>query len=258
MCLILFAHKAHPEYPLVVAANRDEFYNRPTRPMTFWRNDPDLLAGRDLEAGGTWLGVTRSGRFAAITNYRNPKSVNDNAPSRGQLVTDYLVGHNSPEHYLARLRGTADRYNGFNLLVANFEGLYFFSNRNGRIEKLSPGIYGLSNQLLDTPWPKVEIGKAGLVKLLSGADLLHVEDLFDLLAQRRQAPDDRLPDTGIGIEWERILSPLFIESPDYGTRSSTVLVMNKSGRVTIAERTFDPLILNKNEPITRHFAFQIT
>ena len=252
MCLILFAHERHPRYRLVLAANRDEFYGRPTAPARFWDEAPDLLAGRDLKGGGTWLGVSRGGRFAAITNYREPGFHEKDAPSRGALVADFLLGQDEPGAYLEVLAPTADRYNGFNLLVGDMgahstaahptaahptAGLGYFSNRDGAVRTLEPGVYGLSNHLLDTPWPKVERGKAWLERHLRETDV-DAEALLDALNDPAQAPDDALPDTGIGLAWERVLSPLFIRSPDYGTRASSVLLIDYDGQVAFAERTF--------------------
>lgn len=253
MCLILFAWKVHPNFPLVFAANRDEFHERPSAPADFWDDEPDLLAGRDLRDGGTWLGITRRGRVAAITNYRDPASLKIGAPSRGMLVSDYLRGREEPEAYLGRIMPGADRFNGFNLLVGDPDELFCFSNRGAR-EHLKPGIYGLSNHLLDTSWPKVAQGKRALEALLQGEKDLTPEALFALLADRTRAPDDRLPDTGIGLEWERLLSPIFIENPAYGTRSSTVLLIDRNAGVTFIERVFN----GAADPwMTSRFTFRI-
>jgi uncharacterized protein with NRDE domain len=253
MCLILFAWKVLPDFPLVLAANRDEFYERPSAPADFWEDAPDLLAGRDLRDGGTWLGVTREGRVAALTNYRDPASLKTGAPSRGILVSDYLRGRENPEAYLGRIAPEADCFNGFNLLVGDADELLCFSNRGAR-ERLQPGIYGLSNHLLDTPWPKVAQGKSALKALLQAEKGVAPEALFALLADRTRPPDDRLPDTGVGLEWERVLSPLFIESPAYGTRSSTVLLIDRDGCMTFIERVFN----GAADPwMTARFEFQI-
>lgn len=255
MCLILFAWKMDRNFPLVLAANRDEFYERPSAPADFWEDAPDLLAGKDLREGGTWLGITRGGRVAALTNYRDPASLKIGAPSRGMLVSDYLRGRESPGAYLVRIAPEADRFNGFNLLVGDTEELFCFSNRNaGAREPLRPGIYGLSNHLLDTPWPKVAQGKRALKTILQGERGPLPEAIFALLADRTRSPDDRLPDTGVGLEWERLLSPLFIESPSYGTRSSTVLLIDGYGCVAFTERVFN----GTADPRTSRFTFQIT
>ena len=237
MCLILFSYKQHPFYPLVLAANRDEFYERPTAPASFWEDRSDLLAGRDLERNGTWFGITRQGRMAALTNYRDPATAKRDVPSRGWLVRDFLVGGDDPETYLQRLTETAYKYNGYSLILGDPFQLYYFSNHSGT-RKLSPGPYGLSNHLLDTPWPKVERGKKLLAELLSKKAIPQPEDIFDLLKDQQRPPDELLPDTGVGPEWERRLSTLFIASPIYGTRSSTLLLIDRCRRVTFMERTF--------------------
>jgi uncharacterized protein with NRDE domain len=238
MCLILFAYRIRPDYPLVLAANRDEFYARPTAPLGFWQDQKKILAGRDLKARGTWMGAAADGRWAAITNYRDPAAHKADAPSRGRLVVDFLAGDTPPLAYLENLRLQSRRFNGFNLLVGDRADLFFFSNRNGRIQRLHPGLYGLSNHLLDTPWPKVARGKQRLGRLLAAAGPIASEAVFDLLGDRTPAPDRSLPKTGVGPEWERRLSPLFITSRDYGTRSSSLLLMNRAGALRITERTF--------------------
>ncbi|MBN2438860.1 MAG: NRDE family protein [Deltaproteobacteria bacterium] len=253
MCLILFAWRMHENFPLVLAANRDEFYERPSAPAAFWQDAPDLLAGRDLREGGTWLGITRTGRFAAVTNYRDPASLKIGAPSRGKLVSDYLRGRETPGAYINRIKHDANCFNGFSLLVGDPARLFYFSNR-GAAQRLKSGIYGLSNRLLDTPWPKVEQGKTAFLALLKEKKGLSREALFDLLADRTRSPDDRLPDTGVGLAWERILSSLFIESPVYGTRSSTVLLIDRMRCVTFTERVFN----GKEDPRTTRFTFRIT
>lgn len=238
MCLIAFAYNVHPSYRLILAANRDEFYERPSSSADFWNHVPQILAGRDLKNGGTWLGVTRNGKFAAVTNYRDPASLKSGAPSRGKLVSDYLRGDRHADDYLKKISSRADLYNGFNLLAGDDNDLFVFSNR-GEKQKLVPGIYGLSNHLLNTPWPKVSRAKRMIRAALGkkGADL--EEELFHALADRRVPPDEKLPSTGIGPEWERILSAIFIESPIYGTRSSTVLLIGKNRRVRFVEKVFD-------------------
>jgi uncharacterized protein with NRDE domain len=242
MCLVLLAHEAHPRYRLVVGANRDEFYARPTQPAGWWPDAPGVLAGRDLREGGSWMGVTREGRWAAVTNYRESPPQRAGAPSRGELVGDYLRGDESPGAYLARLRPRAQRYSGFNLLVGEPGTLHWTSNRSvepspGR--PLSPGVYGLSNHLLDTPWPKVERGKRALQALLRSPDL-EPAPLLDLLLDRTFAADHDLPDTGVGLDLERALSSMFIVSPDYGTRSSTALLIDHDGHGLLVERGYHP------------------
>jgi uncharacterized protein with NRDE domain len=239
MCLILFAYRLHPDYRLVLAANRDEFYERPTLPLDYWPDAPGILAGRDLRAGGTWLGVSRNGRLAAVTNYREPDKTRSDAPSRGHLVDNFLLGELSAAAYLQTVQAEGSRYNGFNLIAADPLELLYYSNRSHRIRRLPAGLYGLSNHLLDTPWPKVESGKQRLQAYLQQTRNPDPEPLLALLNDRSPPPDDQLPNTGVGIEWERILSPLFIQSPAYGTRSSSVILLANDGRLTFVERGFD-------------------
>src|SRR2546423_1416608 len=238
MCIILLAYKAHPVYTLVLAANRDEFYERPTAVADYWEDAPGLLGGRDLERGGTWLGVTEAGRLAAVTNFREPGQRASAAPSRGLLVSDFLRSRETVEAYLERLAADACLHNGFNLIVGDSDLLYYYSNRAHAPQALGPGIYGVSNHLLDTPWPKVARGKEALAEILFAGDALRPDAIFRLLADRTCADDSCLPDTGVGRDLERVLSPLFITSPIYGTRSSTVLLLDQEGRMTFIERTF--------------------
>jgi uncharacterized protein with NRDE domain len=237
MCLILFAHRAHPAYPLVVAANRDEWFRRPTAPAGFWPDAPDVLAGRDLEQQGTWLGVTRGGRFAALTNYRDPGANRPDAPSRGALVSAFLRSRVPPGEYLERLRRDSSRYNGFSLLAGEGTTLCYFSNREGEIRSLAPGVYGLSNSLLDVPWPKVQAGKSRLAAALD--DCPNAAALLDILDDTRFASDQELPSTGVSLDWERKLSSLRIVADGYGTRSSTALLVGADGDVSFVERSFD-------------------
>ena len=247
MCLILFAHGLHPELPLVVAANRDEFHGRPTAPAAWWADQPDLLAGRDLKDGGTWLGVRRNGRFAAVTNFSEEPPSPSNAPrSRGELTTGFLNGHQSPAEYLHEVAARADQYRGFNLLVSDGRELHYLCNRDGGPRSLSPGTYGMSNALLDCAWPKVIGGKRELVALIAnlrGAELTRA--LFALLANRDVAPDDQLPNIDRGLELARRVSPRFIVNDSYGTRASTVLVAQRASaggaiNVSFAEQSFGP------------------
>lgn len=245
MCTLLLAHEVAPRYRLVLAANRDEYYRRPTAAAAFWEEAPHLFAGRDLVHGGTWLGITSEGRLAALTNYREPHAGERHAASRGRLVSGYLTGEETAREYLARLAGEGSNYDGFNLVVGGREGLYYHSNRGegeggcGR-QRFEPGIYGLSNHLLDTPWPKVARGKEALARLVASGDFSD-EALFALLADRSRPPDETLPDTGVGLERERLLSPIFIESESYsyGTRSSSILLVDREGEATFVERSFE-------------------
>ena len=241
MCLILFSLESHPRYPLIIAANRDENYARPSTPLAFWPDAPDVAAGRDLEAGGTWLGITRQGRWAALTNYRQAGSYRLGAPSRGRLVSDYLLSALSPERYLEEIRESAARYNGFNLLVGRGAEVYYFSNRAEPIQRVAPGAHGLSNHLLDTPWPKVEKGRAFL-ETLPDLEATPLSDLLlRALATRSIPRDEKLPDTGVGIERERVLAAPFIVSESYGTRASTVVLIAADGQVSVTEQSFGPL-----------------
>lgn len=240
MCLILLAHDAHPRYRLVVAANRDEFYARPTAPAAWWPDAPDVLAGRDLRGGGTWLGVTRGGRFAAVTNFRETVPAAPDAPSRGHLVGGFLRGADAPGAYLDALAARAGEFAGFNLLVGEGADLRWLGNRGGPGRALEPGVHGLSNALLDTPWPKVVRGTAGLAAALAGGGEVDPEALFRVLWDAEPAPDAHLPDTGVGPERERMLSSPFIRTLDYGTRASTVLLVGRDGRVRFVERTVAP------------------
>jgi uncharacterized protein with NRDE domain len=238
MCLIVFAWQVIPGTPLIAAANRDEFYDRPAAPAAWWEDHPQVYAGRDLRGGGTWLGVTRDGRFAALTNIRAPSEKRSNAPSRGALVANYLAGQATAQEYVDEIAINADSFNGFNLLVGDCNQLIWFSNgkkddpRNGR--PLAPGIYGLSNDLLDSPWPKVVRTKAQFASLLcQGAP---EEAFFEMLTDTTRASDCRLPKTGVGMEMERLLSAVCIESPNYGTRASTVVQLHANNVAVLNER----------------------
>lgn len=237
MCLLLFGVKVSASFPLILAANRDEFYQRPTAPMGFWPENPCLLAGRDLECGGTWFGINTRGRFAALTNYRDLSTLKQNAPSRGNIIVNFLESDHTMLEALEILKKQASCYNGFNLLVGEDHHLYHFSNRNQTLTPVPPGIHGLSNHLLDTPWPKVTTGKTALARAVH-ADNLTPETLFELLSDSSLPPDHLLPDTGVGLEWEQLLSPLFIRSPSYGTRSSIVMRITAQGEIQVTERTY--------------------
>lgn len=234
MCLILFAWQSHPQYKLVVAANRDEFYARPSAPAQFWQDAPHILAGRDLEQNGTWLGVTRSGRFAAITNVRDP-TAKQGAHSRGHLVRDFLNSDNSPNCFISQIQSALAEYSPFNLLLSDGNALHYCNSRGENIA-LQPGVYGLSNAALDTPWPKVNIGKQALADTLS--DVQH-ESLFCLLADRTPADNHQLPTTGIPQWLEHKLSASFIHFDSYGTRCSTLVLQTLNGRIDFLERQFD-------------------
>lgn len=238
MCTLLFAWQVDADRPLIVAANRDEFYARPSAHAQRWADAPQVIAGRDLQGGGTWLGVTRSGRFAALTNVREPaEPVPRGAPSRGRLVADFLRGDQSPGDFVTRVAG--DRYAGFNLIVADRRSLWYLSNRSGAPRALDPGVYGLANAGLDSPWPKVRRGRSGLAALVATGAATPAR-LLGLLADTRPGPAEELPNTGVGLAMERLLSPLFISSPGYGTCCSTVLTILRDGAVEFCERTTNP------------------
>jgi uncharacterized protein with NRDE domain len=238
MCLILLAHKVHPDYPLVLAANRDERYSRPTAAAAFWGDHPQIYGGRDLEQGGTWLGITRSGRIAAVTNFRDGHAAKNSARSRGELVSAFLRGNQPGADYIEKVGREAQSYNGFSLIAGDLDELHYLSNRGSHVTAIAPGIHGLSNHLLDTPWPKVEQGKKILAGLLQHETQELIDGLLAVLADRAVAPDHMLPDTGIGVPHERVLSPAFIISPAYGTRSSTVVLVDRHGQVVFIERSF--------------------
>ncbi len=238
MCLVLVVWRMHPKYPCLVAANRDEFHARPTARAEWWPDHPQILAGRDLEAGGTWLGVTRTGRFAALTNYRDPEQRRRSAPgaaalSRGTLVTSVLESGASVAEGLDYLRDVGANYNGFNLIFSDGERLGIYESVRGTGRELGPGIYGLSNHLLDTPWPKVQIAKTRLAAALLG--LTDMAPLLDLLRDDRPASDAQLPKTGVSLEWERLLSSAFVRAADYGTRCSTIIRIEREGRAYFDE-----------------------
>jgi uncharacterized protein with NRDE domain len=254
MCLILFAYKAHPNYKLVVAANRDEFYERPTLPVDFWEDHKNILAGRDLEAGGTWMGINNLGNLCMLTNYRDLKNLKSNAPSRGKLVSDYLISHPHPRSYFETLDLLADKYNGYNIILGNHEDIWYYSNIQRKIYMLGSGVYGLSNGLLDTPWPKLVRGKDKLKKVLE-KKIIQPEDLFFSLYDDTLAPDNELPDTGLSLEKERMLSSMFIKSPNYGTRCSTVLMVDQMNNLTYVERTYNT---ESFESSTRSFNLKVS
>ena len=252
MCLIIFAHRAVPAYPLVFAANRDEFFGRATAHAQFWQPDhPKILAGRDLVDGGTWLGINRAGRFAAVTNIRDPFQPERKNRSRGELTLNFLSNKESAQQYCEGLREHFDEFAGFNLLVSDGEALCYVNNFENLIEELRPGVYGLSNGLLNSPWPKVERGKKCLQQLIQADSPLSTGSLIDMMRDRQQAQDSDLPATGIPLQLERELSATFIsnERREYGTRCSTALLMHTEGLIQFSERNFD----EAGQPTSEHF-----
>ena len=239
MCLLVLAWRAHPDYRLVVAANRDEYHERPAAALAPWPA-PAMLAGRDLRAHGTWLGLDRARRFAVVTNFRDLQPPQPGAPSRGTLIPEYLGGTRTPQQFFAALAPRAAAYSGFNLLAADREQLWYGCNRAQPFARaLPPGVYGLSNGLLDTPWPKLARVRSAFEAWLRGGARAPTP-LFAMLADRTRVSDDgALPDTGLERGWERVLSSPFVAHPQYGTRSSTVLLLEDGGAFTLAERRFD-------------------
>jgi uncharacterized protein with NRDE domain len=246
MCLILFALNAHPDYPFILAANRDEFTKRPAHKAHWWHYFPNIIGGIDLEAGGTWLGMTKSGRFTALTNVRDLANINPDAPSRGELTYKFLTQNITNDNFATLLERKGKQYNGFNILWGNIaEGkLFWYSNYGDRIQDIRNGIHGVSNALLDTPWYKVEQGKIRMQEIINNSSADNHNELTNTLLAMLQdttKPDDsRLPDTGVGIEWERQLSSLFIDAPEkqYGTRCSTIILVGNDRSVHFTERRF--------------------
>lgn len=233
MCLIVFAYEIHPRYRLLLAANRDEFYARPSEPIHWWQQ-PEILAGRDLQGGGSWLGIDRRGRVAALTNVRNPADIRPGRRSRGELVPAFLGQPDSARHFAAGLNGNS--YPGFNLLLYDGSGISWLSNRAASAPPLAPGLYALSNAALDTPWPKILRAKRLLADLLESPEVAP-DSLMQLLADTWQPEESELPDTGVGRAWERALAPICIHAPDYGSRASTVILIDRAGCVNLVERT---------------------
>jgi len=240
MCIILFSYKQSARYQLVLAANRDEFYARPTRPLFCWDKGKGIIAGQDIEAGGTWLGVNKSGRFAALTNFREVQGQDKNFHSRGEIALEFLDSGGSKKKFTRMLVDTKDNYRGYNLIYGDNDGLHYYSNRIEVPVKdgiLGPGLYGLSNHLLNTEWPKVARGKKLLKTALAGG-AVKAGALFKLLQDDYQPADYLLPTTGVNREWERKLAPIFISSEGYGTRSSAVVFIGLNGSVEFLERTY--------------------
>lgn len=239
MCLIALAWKHHPNYSLVVAANRDEFHKRETAPANYWHDQPHVLAGRDLEQGGTWLGITTQGKFAGVTNARGTQQANKNSPSRGWLLRDYLSGEQSAHECAHELAERVEQYAGFNLFLADRNALYYLSNvTEPVVRELPAGQYVLSNGHLDSNWPKMQRASEALDTSLKESQVAH-SALLNLLTDRTPALDAELPDTGIGASMERLLSPIFITSPVYGTRCSTAITADHLGNTEFTERRFN-------------------
>lgn len=238
MCLLVFGVEGCGGKRFVVAANRDEFLDRPTKSLNYLDEKKRVAGGRDLTAGGTWLAVSKGKQFGALTNYRDPSRQKNGAPSRGDIILQYLESGLSAQEYLKRLRLTAQMYNGFNLILHDDSGCFYYSNVSDRIQMLGPGLYGLSNHFLNTPWPKVIRAKELLQPQIMDKEIVVAESVFASLRDQWRPLDAQLPDTGIGLEWERQLSSIFITAPNYGTRSSTVVVMGGNKPTYISEMTY--------------------
>ncbi len=254
MCLMLIAYNYHPDYSLILASNRDEFYCRPTETLDVRNAQQGMLCGLDLQEGGTWLAAGKSGRIAALTNVREPDRFITGAPSRGQLVSQCVQSVQPLEECLHNIMHQADNYNGFNLIAADNSGLYYCSNRTEAMRKLPAGLYGLSNHQLDTAWPKVSAAKTMFRDALDALGELNCEKLFTLLHNNESPQDNLLPDTGVGPSWERILAPIFIHSESYGTRTSSLVLLARDGRLRFIERTHGSPG-SSDVPGTRDYAF---
>lgn len=241
MCLITFAYNVHPEFKLILAANRDEFYARPTRKAQFWTDEehPELLAGKDLEAGGTWMGINTAGKWGALTNYRDPSLILENPPSRGELVLNFLKNTESPKLHLLKTQPEGKEYNGYNLLLGDQDSIFHYSNVSDSITELNEGVHGVSNALLDTSWPKLDRAKQDLQTVIQ-QQKLDVEELFQLLKNEHKPPEDQLPNTGIPKEWEKAVSSVFIKTDTYGTRCSTILMIDRNNTASFIERRYNP------------------
>ena len=254
MCLILLAVDVHERYRWVIAGNRDEYYERPTRAADFWPSGEDIFAGRDERAGGTWMGVSSKGRFATLTNYRDLSLLKTDAPSRGVLVKDFLLSKEKPAQYFDRLAKKSNHYSGFSMIAGANSSLGYYSNVENRVRLIERGVFGLSNNLFDVPWPKVETGKRRLTALLDKQEDDLVHGLLEVLQDSTKPPDDKLPDTGVGLDWERTLSSIFIRSPGYGTRASSVVLFSRTGEVTFVEQTYKD---GKESDAARWFRFSL-
>jgi len=237
MCLIFISYKQNREYPLIVLSNRDEFFKRPTLAAHYWEENPQILAGKDLEGGGTWMGITKNGYMAMLTNYRDVPNLKPNAPTRGKLVSDYLQGEFNTKEYLLALSKSGYRYNGYNLIAGSFDDPWYYSNYQKKVVRLGTGLYGLSNALLNSNWPKIEKGKEKLIPLLA-QEKIEKEKLFQLMTNAEVAPDQQLPQTGLSKEKEKAISSMFINTDGYGTRCTTLIMVNKNGNVDFTERQY--------------------
>ncbi|MFT5427026.1 MAG: hypothetical protein ACI9ZT_001979 [Gammaproteobacteria bacterium] len=254
MCLIILSYKQFDNFPLILAANRDEFFERPTQSAHFWNDNPLILAGRDRKHNGSWLGITKQGRFAAVTNFREPSEKIARATSRGTLVSEYLLSEINAKNYLEDLLNRIDKFDGFNLLVGDTNALYFLSSMEKKIKNIQSGVYGISNGVFDCPWPKVIQGKLRLTEIMKSSGQVDETAFFKLLADETVPVDDELPDTGVGLEWEQKLGSIFVKADSFGTRCSTLLSIDANKQVRFIERNFDPA---GNEDGTERYSFKL-
>ena len=251
MCLIVFSFKHHTKYPVILAGNRDEFYGREAQQAHFWDTEPSLLAGKDLRAGGTWLGVSQNGEFGAITNHRDLNNPVNGERSRGYIIPVFLTNNGLPEEKIKRIESNFSKYSGYNLLAGNTDQLFYLTNVKRQTKTVSPGVHGISNAFLDTPWPKVEAAKSAFEDAIKPA-LIDREAIFKLLQDSDPFPQETLPDTGLSPEMEKAVSPIFIKTDDYGTRCSTLLTIDYNGRVQFTEKTYH---FNGDSSVTKNFSF---
>jgi uncharacterized protein with NRDE domain len=243
MCLCVFSYQTHPQYQLILATNRDEFYERPSAPANFWDDEPEIFAGRDLKEKGTWLGLSKKHKFAMVTNYRDLRNLKTNVLSRGRIVVDYLKSTYSPKEFVEKIADpNAEKYNGYNMLLWEQGQMFWYSNVNKMSLQISPGIYGLSNCILDTPWFKVEKSKSAFKDVIENKEI-DINKLFKVLSDRELSPDDSLPDTGLDFDTEKMISSVFVNTPSYGTVCSTIVLIDYNGKITFIERTVSPLKL---------------
>lgn len=253
MCLIVFGYNCHQTYPFILAGNRDEFYQRPTKQAHFWDTEPEILAGRDLKAGGTWLGMTKEGRIGVLTNYRHFHSQPGGQKSRGELIPTFLKSSLDPKNVLADIISRGHQYDGFNMIAGTSTKLNYISNVHNSLEEIPPGIHGISNGFLNTSWPKVDVAKEKYRSATSGADI-DEEAIFSFLKNKETYPQESLPDTGLSPEKEKAVSPIFIELKNYGTRCSTLITVDKNGLVSFVEKSYHKNCESETE---RRFQFKL-
>lgn len=239
MCILFFAIKQHPKYPVIICANRDEFHQRPTNSMHWWSDSkqyPNILAGKDMQAGGTWLGINKSGRFSALTNFRQPESQDDTKKSRGELVLQALTSND--KQTAEQLKKSTLDYNGYNLVFGQLNNLSCFDNISQKLQPLSSGFHALCNGALDDIWPKMALGQHQLTEVITSTSL-DVSRLFSIMNNNEQANIQHLPNTGLPLDWEKLLSSIFIVSPEYGTRTTNIILQDNDGNITVYDRSYN-------------------